>query len=222
MQIKNIAPPSQTLDRGLAILEIVADRPRSTDDIAAVLGVHRSIAYRLIRTLEDRHLVERDPVGLYHPGLRLAVLAQGVQPTLRAAAAGELAALADQLSMTAFLVVRDGDEAITLESVTPRDTPVHVVYRPGTRHAIDRGAPGLALLAGQYPDVAERPEVSAARAAGYATSTGEVLAGMASLSAPVGHHGAVAVLWLAAQPIDLADVSTAVVATADRISRRLS
>ena len=47
--------------------------------------------------------------------------------------------------MTAFLVVRSGDEAVTVATVEPQDSTAHVVYRPGTRHPVDRGAPGLAL-----------------------------------------------------------------------------
>ena len=50
--------PSQTLSRGLSILEILADAsgPLGIDDVAAHLGVHRSVAYRLIRTLEEHGL----------------------------------------------------------------------------------------------------------------------------------------------------------------------
>ena len=36
--------------------------------------------------------------------------------------------------MTAFLVVRSGDEAVTVATVEPQDSTAHVVYRPGTRH----------------------------------------------------------------------------------------
>ncbi|MGZ4724197.1 MAG: helix-turn-helix domain-containing protein, partial [Ilumatobacteraceae bacterium] len=44
---------SQTLDRGLACLDFVAasDRAVTVDEAAAALGLHRSIVYRLMRTL---------------------------------------------------------------------------------------------------------------------------------------------------------------------------
>ncbi|MCZ4149682.1 ArsR family transcriptional regulator, partial [Escherichia coli] len=47
-------PTSQTLSRGIRVLEIVANSPvnLSIAEIAAKLEVHRSIAYRIIRTLE--------------------------------------------------------------------------------------------------------------------------------------------------------------------------
>jgi DNA-binding IclR family transcriptional regulator len=92
MRIENetVAPSSraQTLDRGLAALELVAlaDAPLAVDEVAAGLGLHRSIAYRLLRTLEDRRLVERDGRGRYVPGVRLAVLARSAATPLRDAA----------------------------------------------------------------------------------------------------------------------------------------
>jgi len=224
MRTENRLALSQTLDRGLAVLEAVAaaDRALAVEDLARALGLHRSIVYRLVRTLEDRHLVERDDGGRYSPGVRLAVLARHVQSGLRSAASGALATLAEELGVTAFLVTRDGGEAITIDSVEPRWVDVHVAYRPGMRHPLDRGAPGLALLAGLPPVVGERAEVTAARAAGWVATEGEVLPGMACVAAPVLDLGAVAVLWLAAQPVDRDVLVRHVVIAAAAIAARLS
>jgi DNA-binding IclR family transcriptional regulator len=123
--------------------------------------------------------------------------------------------------MTAFLVVRDGDEALTLDVVEPRRTDVHVAYRPGTRHAVDRGAPGLALLAAAPAVPGERAEVTRARARGWATTRSEVLDGMAALAVPVDARTAVAVLWLAAQRADVARTAAEVTAAAAAVRRRL-
>jgi DNA-binding IclR family transcriptional regulator len=216
--------PSQTLDRGLVCLEFVAasDRPVSIDATATHLGVHRSIVYRLLRTLEHRHLVERNDDGDYLPGPYLAVLSRGVRRSLRSAAAPVLANLCQNLDMTAFLVVADGDEAVTVDSVEPTSLDAHVAYRPGTRHSIDRGAPGLALLAGRPPSAGERAEVAVARARGWAESRGEVIAGMASIAAPIADHGAIAVLWLAGNQVDVDQVAAAVVAAAGDVTHRLA
>jgi DNA-binding IclR family transcriptional regulator len=215
--------PSQTLDRGLLCLELVAgsDRPLSVDATAETLGLHRSIVYRLLRTLELRHLVERNQDGDYLPGPYLAVLSRGVRRSLRAAATPALANLCDRLEMTAFLVVADGDEAVTIDSVEPTSLDAHVAYRPGTRHAIDRGAPGLALLAGRPPSAGERREVTVARARGWAESEAEVITGMASIAAPIADQGAIAVLWLAGNPVDTDDVAAEVVAAAAEVAHRL-
>ena len=219
---ENIAP-SQTLDRGLACLDFVAaaDHPLSVDAVAEALGLHRSIVYRLLRTLELRRLVERDSDGDFLPGPYLAVLSRSVRRSLRAAAAPVVANLAEKLQMTAFVVVADGDEAVTIDSVEPRSLNAHVAYRPGTRHPLDRGAPGLALLAAGAVLVGERAEVALARSRGWAHSEAEVIAGMASVAAPIADQGAVAVLWLAGAAVAADVVGRQVAEAARRIESRL-
>ena len=214
---------SQTLDRGLACLDFVAaaDRAVSVDTTASALGLHRSIVYRLLRTLEGRHLIERDSDGDYSAGPYLAVLSRGVRRSLRAAAAPVLANLAEELRMTAFLVVADRDEAVTVDSVEPTSLDAHVAYRPGTRHPIDRGAPGLALLAGRPQRAGERPEVRLARSRGWAESKAEVIPGMASIAVPIADEGAIAVLWLAGNPVRTTDVAERLTAAAAEVLRRL-
>jgi len=160
---------SQTLDRGLRVLEVLsqAARPLTVVEIAAAAGLHRSVAYRLVRTLERHQLVERDASGGHAPGVGLAALARSVRRTLQAAALPELTVLANALQMTAFIVVRDGADAVTIVSVEPRAAGAHVAYQPGTRHAVDRGAPGLALLMPDAPAVGDREAlIEAVRAAG--------------------------------------------------------
>lgn len=197
------APHSQTLDRGIRVLELLAgaERPVTIAVLAAGLDVHRSIVYRILRTLEDRRLVNRRTDGAYELGVGLQILARSVSRSLREAAMPELAALARDLSMTAFLVVADREECVTLFSVEPRHTAIAVVARPGSRHSLDRGAPGLALLAGGPPSPGERPEVAAARAVGYATSHDEVIPGLRSVAVPLpaddgGVRAAVAVVYV--------------------------
>ncbi len=181
------APASQTLDRGLRVLELVSSSPRpvSSAAIATHTGLHRSIAYRMLRTLEDHRLVTRDPQGRWMPGTGLALLAQRVVPHLRVAAHPVLEALAERTEMTAFLVVRDDGEAVTVVVVEPRSAQAHVTYRPGGRHPVTQGAPGLALLAGAPAVRGERGEVGLARERGWAFSESEVISGMKSCAAPV-------------------------------------
>ncbi|MDQ4214664.1 IclR family transcriptional regulator [Microbacterium capsulatum] len=188
------APASQTLSRGVRILEILADArgPLSIDDVAGRLGVHRSIAYRLVRTLEDHRLVGRDAAGLVALGPRMAALAAGVAYDLQAEALPELTAVANELGMTCFLAVLDGDECITLVSVEPRHTVASVAQRPGARHPVVVGAPGKAILAqlpdAGWPEGAPDPlhaEVALVRANGYATSHDEVIPTVQSVAVPL-------------------------------------
>lgn len=220
-------PYSQTLDRGLRVLEVLAaaDGPRSIADLTRAIDVHRSVIYRMVRTLEDHRLVTRRPDGSYELGLGLAALARSVNPALQSAALPELSDLADDVGMTAFLVVPEGHEAVTLLSVEPRRTHVHVAYRPGVRHPIHRGAPGIALLAGRPPVPGEPENVTEARSRGWAHSYGEVLSGMRSVAAPVVDHrggvpASVAVVYVA--EVDTAELGKRVVAAALAVSERLS
>lgn len=216
---------SQTLDRGLAVLESIAwaTAPPTIDELAEAHGVHRSIAYRIVRTLEARHLVRRDASGRCHAGVRLASLARGVRAPLLTAAVPVLTGLANELGMTSFLVVRDGDEAVTVESIEPQTSEIHLAYRPGIRHPVELGAPGLALLAGGPLIHDERADVALARRRGWAVSTGEVIPGLASIAAPIDDGtgsaaGAVAVVHLAAAVIDTDAVGRRVADAASSIS----
>jgi DNA-binding IclR family transcriptional regulator len=209
------AAASQTLSRGIRILEILGDEhgPLSIDEIAARLGVHRSIAYRLLRTLEDHRLVGRDAAGLVALGPRMAALAAGVAHDLQAEALPELTAVANELGMTCFLAVLDGTECITLVSVEPRHTVASVAQRPGARHPVTVGAPGKAILA-QLPEAewpadapsALRGAVARSRLAGFATSHDEVIPTVQSVAVPLALRGqrpaAIAVVHVATDRTD--------------------
>src|SRR5690554_2982078 len=95
------APHSQTLSRGIRVLETLAEAksPTMISDIATTLGVHRSIAYRIVRTLEAHGLVARDASGGLSLAPRMAALARGVSRDLQAAALPELTAVANELEI---------------------------------------------------------------------------------------------------------------------------
>ncbi|KRA22152.1 ArsR family transcriptional regulator [Microbacterium sp. Root61] len=187
-------PASQTLSRGIQILEILADArgPLSIDDIARRLEVHRSVAYRLLRTLEDHGLVTRDGAGQVQLGARMAALAAGVAHDLQAEALPELTAIANELGMTCFLAVLDHDQCITLASVEPRHAVASVAQRPGARHSVLVGAPGKAILSilpsTEWPTgISERLRAEVAEAAlrGWATSHDEVIPTVQAVAVPL-------------------------------------
>ena len=188
------APASQTLSRGIRVLEALADarEPLTIDELARRLELHRSVVYRLLRTLEDHGLVARDTAGRVQLGARLASLAAGVAHDLHAEALPELTAIANELGVTCFLTVLDRDECITLMSVEPRHAVAAVAQRPGARHSITVGAPSKAILSALSP--AEWPvpvgdrlraEVEEAARRGYATSHDEVIPTVQSVAVPL-------------------------------------
>lgn len=213
------SPASQTLSRGIRILELLADvrAPLSIDELAHRLGVHRSVAYRLVRTLEDHGLVARDRNGHLALGARMAALAAGVAHDLQAEALPELTEVANDLGMTCFLSVLDHDECVTLASVEPRHAVASVAQRPGTRHPITRGAPGKAILSllphASWPSEAEpslREEVSGATTRGWFESHDEVVPSLRAVAVPLSLRGrgpaAIAVVYLASrhEPAEIA------------------
>ncbi|MET1022016.1 MAG: helix-turn-helix domain-containing protein [Arthrobacter sp.] len=206
------ASPSQTLSRGIRALEILADaqHPLTIAELADALGVHRSVAYRILRTLEDHSLLVRDDAGRVQPGPGLAVLARGVSRNLQTAALPELTQLANALTMSAFIAVWDHEECVTLVTVDPRHTGAAVVQHPGTRHPISAGAPGIAIQSAMpeqewavaAPGIPYRAEAAEARSRGYAASHDEVIPGVSSLAVPIrvpgGRPAALAVVYIRA------------------------
>ena len=75
----------------------------------------------------------------------MATLARAVSRDLQAAALPQLTAVANELTMTAFLAVLDRHDVVTLVTVEPAHAHATVAQRPGTRHPLASGAPGIAI-----------------------------------------------------------------------------
>jgi|GEM_PF-219134 len=191
-------PTSQTLDRGLFLLELVSQavEPISLGELSNEMGLHKSIVYRLLRTLQDHQLVTHTPYG-YVLGTGAHSLGRRTSPILQRIARPEVARLASAVGLTAFFVVRDQEEAVTLVSVEVQSAQSRAVYSPGDRHPLTLGAPGLAILACDPPRPGERPELATTRQQGWVNTRGEVFPGLATLAAPVLTHSGRAVASVA-------------------------
>jgi DNA-binding IclR family transcriptional regulator len=172
------AETSQTLDRGLRVLDVLAGSPGglTVTELAGRLGVNRTVVYRLVSTLEQHALVRKDARGRLHVGLGVLHLASAVQPVLRDLAVPVLRRLAEQVGCTAHLTVADGEEALALAVVEPSWTDFHVSYRVGARHSLRQGAAGKAILLG-------REERDPAHV--FEVTEGELQQGARGLAAPV-------------------------------------
>ena len=206
---------SQTLDRGLQVLRVLAELPAglTVTELAAHLGVNRTVVYRLVATLEQHALVRRDHAGRLHVGLGILHLASAVQPVLRDLAAPVLRKLAEDLGCTAHLTVADGDEALALAVVEPSWTDFHVAYRVGARHDLRQGAAGKAILLSRE-----------ARRDPWVVTTGVLQAGARGLAAPVrgvdGLEASVGIVTLG--DLDAPVVGPRVAAAAAEVAARLS
>lgn len=212
------AETSQTLDRGLRVLGVLAGASGglTVTELAGRLGVNRTVVYRLVSTLEQHALVRRDAKGRLHVGLGILHLASAVQPVLRELAQPVLRRLAESVGCTAHLTVVEGAEALALAVVEPSWTDFHVSYRVGTRHPLAQGAAGKAVLLGR--------SAADGRPPAYVTTTGELQTGARGLAAPVrdveGLEASVGIVTLGV--LDEATVAPQVVAAADEVASLLS
>ncbi|RVX45292.1 DNA-binding IclR family transcriptional regulator [Nonomuraea polychroma] len=142
------AESAQTLERGLRLLRLLADGKggRTPTELSNELSLSRPVVYRLLTTLTNEGFVRRDAEGRVHLGFGVLVLAQAVQPLLRAAALPTLRRLAEQVGATAHLTVAEGDDGLAVAVVEPSWTDMHVAYREGARHPLTKGAAGQAIL----------------------------------------------------------------------------
>jgi DNA-binding IclR family transcriptional regulator len=210
------AETSQTLDRGLRVLEVLASSSDglTVTELATRLEVNRTVVYRLVSTLEQHALVRRDARGRLHVGLGVLHLASAVQPVLRDLAVPVLRDLAEAVGCTAHLTVADGDEALALAVVEPSWTDFHVSYRVGSRHPLSQGAAGKAILLGREPESAP-----------FAVTAGELQAGARGLAAPVrgiaGREASVGIVTLGTD-IDVDTIGSLVGRAAAEVAARLS
>ncbi len=205
---------SQTLDRGLRLLTLLAETGSAltVSEIAQRLDLNRTIVYRLVATLEMHRLVRRTGDGQVQIGTGALQLARGVRPVIRDAARPILRGLAEAVGATAHLTVVDGGEALAVAVVEPSWTDLHVSYRVGSRHPLERGAAGKAILAARDEPVRE-----------YVVTQGELQTGAHGLAAPLrdvyGIEGSVGVVSLGA--FDVTQVAPKVITAATAVADSL-
>jgi DNA-binding IclR family transcriptional regulator len=146
--LSNVSPSSQTLVRGLDVLEQVAEGPAALSVIARQLGLSRSTVHRLATTLLERRYLNVTPRRGYSLGpklLELGVLARD-QISLVRLARPYLDALAAQTGDVALLAVRLGDDVVVADRAAGRRR-VQPSLRTGDRLALSGSALGNALAA---------------------------------------------------------------------------
>jgi len=143
---------SQTLVRGLDVIEAVTDGPVPLAELAARLGLTRSTTHRLATALIERRYISFVPRLGYQLGpklLELGFLAQQ-QTDVVQVARPHLEALATATEDTVHLGVLDGDRALYLDKV-PGRRRVEISSRVGDRHPLTSTGLGKALLLDHAP-----------------------------------------------------------------------
>lgn len=146
----------QSLDRGLQILEYVADktRPARLAELAELLGVEKSSAHRLVKTLQDRGYVRQDPqtMGyLLHDRIFSLASKLASHMQIHQCAHKYLQRLAGESGETAHLAVRGAGAVVFIDHEFGSHA-VGVTTRWGSSEPFHCTALGKALLAGMTRD----------------------------------------------------------------------
>jgi DNA-binding IclR family transcriptional regulator len=181
------APGSQTLARGLAALQLVASSPNglTAQQVADDIGVHRTIAYRLLSTLAQYRFLAKGEDGRYRPASALAMLGASFDNNVRQLSLPTLRALADELATTVSLLIAEGDQQVAIAVIVPTNVFYQLSFHEGSRYPLDRGAAGIALLASMPPRPGERDLVPQTRKDGWVITHGEIEPNTFGLAVPV-------------------------------------
>jgi len=140
----------QVIDRSAALLDAIShyENPSSLKILSADTGLHPSTAFRILGALMEAGFVEKDSAGHYRLGKKLVSLAGKVRRgvDLREQALDIMEALRDAIGETVNLTVRENDEVIYIERVTP-NRMMRVEQVIGSRAPLHVTAVGKLMLA---------------------------------------------------------------------------
>nr|BEK68262.1 IclR family transcriptional regulator [Kitasatospora purpeofusca] len=183
---------SQSVDRALTLLGSLGDGPVTLEQAAGSIGVHKSTALRLLRTLEEHGFVHRQSDRRYRVGGRVLSLAQRAlqEIDVRQVAAPYLAALNERCGCTVQLAVLQDDEVLYLDELAGRwSTDPGRPTRIGRRASAAGTAIGRVLLAGLPPTGAttdaQAADLAAVHRRGWAAESAEHLEAVTCVAAPV-------------------------------------
>jgi DNA-binding IclR family transcriptional regulator len=195
----------QSVQRAAALLEAIADsaEPRTAPELAELRGLNRSTAWRILATLEETGLVERE-ANRYSIGPAAARLAAAATDSLPRAARRHLEELSRSTGETVSLAVPRRLQLVYVDQVqAPHVMAADWLGRAVPLHATSTGKALLAFLPREelttaltqslpqftdrtITDAAElRAELDRTRRRGYAVSRGELEAALWGASAPV-------------------------------------
>ena len=140
----------QVIDRSASLLDAISQYEQATNlkILSADTGLHPSTAFRILAALIEAGFVEKDSTGGYMLGKKLVRLAAKVNRgfDLREQALDVMESLRDEIGETVNLTVREGDEVVYIERVTP-NRMMRVEQVIGSRAPLHVTAVGKLMLA---------------------------------------------------------------------------
>jgi DNA-binding IclR family transcriptional regulator len=195
----------QSVQRAAALLEAIAGsvEPRTAPELAELCRLNRSTAWRILATLEEEGLVERE-ANRYSIGQAVARLAAAASDALPRAARPHLEELSRATGETVSLAVPRRLQLVYVDQVqAPHVMAADWLGRAVPLHATSTGKALLATLPPEELDAALthslprftdrtitdpaklRTELDRTRRRGYAVSRGELETALWGASAPV-------------------------------------
>ena len=202
-----------TIEKATDVLFFLHSQPGAcgVTTVARELGVPKTSAHRLLRSLMHRNLVERDDSGQYRLGFGLALLgfgAAGREPLVHLARPA-LEAASRELGETFFLVCLRRGELVVVDKVEGRGF-IRAAPEVGSTVPVHATAVGKSFAA-YLPELAAldpshleaytkhtvtrtsewRRQVALSRAVGYAVSHDEWIEGLSAVASPILSQGRV-------------------------------
>lgn len=203
-----------TVDRVINIVSYMAERtkPLSIADISKQLHLSKSGVYRIISFLEGAGWVtQQSDTGWYSLGPQIVAFSVNILSKLdiRSASHPYLEELRDVINETAILSIRIGHERVVVDQLTPSHNLLYFVHL-GKRTPLWIGSHGKAILAflseceiemvmedvrksnqrtydsGERIDIGKiRQQLTTFKREGFAVSSGESVAGVVGVGAPI-------------------------------------
>ena len=204
----------QSLEIGLSIFDVLIDHnePMMLKDIAHVMDMHPAKAHRYLVSLIRKGYACQFDDGRYGLGPRIEALGQGqlTQPHLFDRLLMAATAIKDTIHCGVQIAKWFSEGPIIIGSIEP-DSPISIITRIGSRMPLTTSATGQ-LFASYQPEAVVKPLVmnewqnsgkatdtealqqkwqnlqqrqSVIRTQGYATVTGDMLAGINAITLPV-------------------------------------
>ena len=178
------------LDKAVAIVRAVAERPVRPADLPVATGISRATAHRLAQGLETHGLLRRNGDGAYTLGLGLIGLGRIAAESfpLALVARPALEELQAATGESTQLYVEDAGERLCVAAVDSTHE-LRTIVSVGTRLPLGVGSAGRVLMG----------EVGRE---GWVASVAERAPGVASVSAPVRQQGRVVAAVSVSGPLD--------------------
>jgi len=156
------APGTQSLQRAIALLRIIAVNNRSGSRLVELYrrtGLERPTVHRLLQGMVAEHLIRQDPISKrYHLGGLAYELGLAAAPkvAMRDICLPYLDAIAEHTGDTVFLTVRSGFDGICVARADGSFPIKMFVHDVGRHRPLNVGASGLALMSALPDDEIER------------------------------------------------------------------